>query len=105
VDRSRVAAIVLFEDHSYLICLSCAGEVSVSRSIGDYPYKGFVPGEVVTDFFSWPENHDMIFNADLVISDPESKHVDIDELCEFVIIASDGLWDVVSNEKAVSRVR
>jgi serine/threonine protein phosphatase PrpC len=82
-----------------------AGEVSVSRSIGDYPYKGFVPGEVVTDFFSWPENHDMIFNADLVISDPESKHVDIDELCEFVIIASDGLWDVVSNEKAVSRVR
>lgn len=81
------------------------GEVSVSRSIGDYPYKGFVPGEVVTDFFAWPENHDMTFNADLVISDPESKHVDIDELCEFVIIASDGLWDVVSNEKAVARVK
>jgi len=81
------------------------GEVSVSRSIGDYPYKGFVPGEIVKDFFAWPENHDMTFNADLVISDPESKHVDIDELCEFVIIASDGLWDVVSNEKAVARVK
>lgn len=81
------------------------GEVSVSRSIGDYPYKGFVPGEVVTDFFSWPDNHDMTFNADLVISDPESKYIDIDSLCEFVILASDGLWDVVSNEKAVARVK
>ena len=82
-----------------------AGEVSVSRSIGDYPYKGFVPGEEVTEYFSWPDNHDKKFNADLVISEPECKHVDIDELCEFVILASDGLWDVVSKEKAVSRVR
>ena len=78
--------------------------MSVSRSIGDYPYKGFVPGEIVTDFFSWPQGHDMIFNADLVIPTPECKHVDIDDLCEFVILASDGLWDVVSNEKAVARV-
>ena len=46
----------------------------------------------------------MIFNADLVIPTPECKHVDIDDLCEFVILASDGLWDVVSNEKAVARV-
>lgn len=82
------------------------GEVAVSRSIGDYPYKGFVPGTVVKDsYLCWPDNHDQIFEADLVISDPESKHIDIDELCEFVILASDGLWDVVSNEKAVSRVK
>ena len=80
------------------------GELAVSRSIGDPDYKGFVPGEVVEAFFSWPEGHSKIFQADLVIPDPELKSVELTSQDEFLILASDGLWDVVSAQDAVARV-
>lgn len=28
--------------------------------LGDIPYKGFTPGEVVNDPFAWPEHHDQV---------------------------------------------
>ncbi|XP_072993645.1 probable protein phosphatase 2C 7 [Typha latifolia] len=40
-----------------------------------------------------------------VVAEPEIQEQEIDDELEFLILASDGLWDVVSNEEAVSVVR
>jgi serine/threonine protein phosphatase PrpC len=80
------------------------GELAVSRSIGDPDYKGFVSGKKVDAYFNWPDNHDQIFYADLVIPDPEFQSCDIASSDEFLVIASDGLWDVVSGDEAISRI-
>jgi serine/threonine protein phosphatase PrpC len=81
------------------------GELAVSRSIGDPDYKSFTPGEKVDAFFLWPEGHDQVFLADLVIPIPECKVFDISPADEFVILASDGLWDVLSSQEAVAETR
>lgn len=80
------------------------GELAVSRSIGDPFYKSLIPGQPHNAYFLWPEGHNTIFNADLVIPDPEFQTVDIIRDDEFLIIASDGLWDVLSGEEATGRV-
>lgn len=41
----------------------------------------------------------------LVSSEPETRIVEILSDCEFIILASDGLWDVVSNQEAVDIAR
>lgn len=81
------------------------GELAVSRSIGDPDYKTFVPGAPVEAFFSWPEGHTQIFMADLVIPDPECKTREIRAEDEFLILASDGLWDVISSQEVVQYVQ
>lgn len=40
-----------------------------------------------------------------VVADPEIKEEKVDSSLEFLILASDGLWDVVSNDEAVSMVK
>ncbi|MBA0777847.1 hypothetical protein Gotri_005814 [Gossypium trilobum] len=40
-----------------------------------------------------------------VVADPEIQEEKIDSSLEFLILASDGLWDVVSNEEAVAMVK
>ncbi|ERN07416.1 hypothetical protein AMTRI_Chr12g241640 [Amborella trichopoda] len=40
-----------------------------------------------------------------VVADPEIKEEVIDNSLEFLILASDGLWDVVTNEEAVSMIK
>ncbi|XP_031121457.1 probable protein phosphatase 2C 59 [Ipomoea triloba] len=40
-----------------------------------------------------------------VVADPEIKEEKVDSSLEFLILASDGLWDVVTNEEAVSMVK
>jgi len=81
------------------------GELAVSRSIGDPDYKRFVPNEKVDALFNWPAGHKESFAADLVIPTPEITTFDITVEDEFVIIASDGLWDVVSSEEAATLVK
>ncbi|XP_065871049.1 probable protein phosphatase 2C 30 [Euphorbia lathyris] len=57
------------------------GSLAVSRGIGDRNLK------------QW------------VIAEPETKILKINSDCEFLIMASDGLWDKVSNQEAVDVVR
>ncbi|KAK3000658.1 hypothetical protein RJ639_020752, partial [Escallonia herrerae] len=40
-----------------------------------------------------------------VVADPEIQEEKVDSSLEFLILASDGLWDVVTNEEAVAMVR
>eukprot|EP00595_Chromulina_sp_UTEXLB2642_P002617 CAMPEP_0196761802 /NCGR_PEP_ID=MMETSP1095-20130614/1099_1 /TAXON_ID=96789 ORGANISM="Chromulina nebulosa, Strain UTEXLB2642" /NCGR_SAMPLE_ID=MMETSP1095 /ASSEMBLY_ACC=CAM_ASM_000446 /LENGTH=423 /DNA_ID=CAMNT_0042111777 /DNA_START=906 /DNA_END=2177 /DNA_ORIENTATION=- len=89
---------------NWVVIHRICGEIAVSRSIGDPVYKNFIPGAVVDEFFSWPEGHDRIFMADLIIPTPECTVLTISQSQEFIIIASDGLWDVVNYQEAVDRV-
>ncbi|XP_043723981.1 probable protein phosphatase 2C 25 [Telopea speciosissima] len=57
------------------------GSLAVSRGIGDRSLK------------QW------------VIAEPETKVLNIKPECEFLILASDGLWDKVGNQEAVDMVR
>ncbi|XP_043723978.1 probable protein phosphatase 2C 25 [Telopea speciosissima] len=57
------------------------GSLAVSRGIGDRSLK------------QW------------VIAEPETKVLNIKPECEFLILASDGLWDKVTNQEAVDMVR
>ncbi|XP_047317634.1 probable protein phosphatase 2C 25 [Impatiens glandulifera] len=57
------------------------GSLAVSRGIGDRSLK------------QW------------VTADPETRILKIDRDCEFLILASDGLWDKVSNQEAVDIAR
>ncbi|XP_016358789.1 protein phosphatase 1L-like [Sinocyclocheilus anshuiensis] len=60
------------------------GILAMSRSLGDYPLK----------------------NLNVVIPDPDILTFDLDKLQpEFMILASDGLWDAFSNKEAVRFVR
>ncbi|KAE8698452.1 putative protein phosphatase 2C 59 [Hibiscus syriacus] len=40
-----------------------------------------------------------------VVADPDIQEEKIDNSLEFLILASDGLWDVVSNEEAVAMIK
>lgn len=40
-----------------------------------------------------------------VVADPEIQEEKVDSSLEFLILASDGLWDVVTNEEAVAMVK
>ncbi|XP_051151117.1 probable protein phosphatase 2C 59 isoform X1 [Andrographis paniculata] len=57
------------------------GVLAVSRAFGDRLLKQFV------------------------VADPEIQEEKVDETLEFLILASDGLWDVVTNEEAVCMTR
>ena len=60
-----------------------AGVLATSRALGDYPLK----------------------DRNLVIAEPDVLTFDLSKtMPKFVILATDGLWDVFSNEEAVQFV-
>ena len=64
-----------------------------------------VPGAEVQQWFQWPETHSKTFQSDLIIPLPEIMNIDITSKHEFIIIASDGLWDVMNITDAVMFVK
>ena len=73
------------------------GVLNLARSFGDVEFK-------TLKVASW----DKAFTADLVICEPEVRVVELDgdgDGCEFVIMASDGVYDVLSSQEAVNFVR
>lgn len=65
------------------------GEIGVSRAIGDFHL----------DSIKKPEGHGAL------ISEPDLYDIALGKECEFLIMASDGLWDVLSNQRAVDIAR
>lgn len=81
------------------------GVIAVSRSFGDHIYKNIIPGEKFKEYLPWPEEHNEVFMADLIIPNPECTILNLEENYDFLIIASDGLWDVVSYKEAIDYSR
>uniref|UniRef100_A0A7S2REK4 PPM-type phosphatase domain-containing protein n=1 Tax=Rhizochromulina marina TaxID=1034831 RepID=A0A7S2REK4_9STRA len=82
------------------------GELAVSRSIGDPDFKGIAGPEPSQDlFFCFPQGHSRTFSADLVIAEPDIESFEVSPGDEFVVLASDGLWDVLNGQQVVDAVR
>ncbi|CAN0099737.1 unnamed protein product, partial [Laminaria digitata] len=94
---------------------SVCGELAVSRSIGDRDFKGFTkrrleqgtegvaPLEMTV--FSWPKGHSGQFSDDLLTAEPEFMETEIGNDDEFLLIACDGLWDVLGKQEAVDHAK
>ncbi|XP_050252444.1 protein phosphatase 2C 57 [Quercus robur] len=85
------------------------GDIAVSRAFGDMRFKtkknemlkkGVLEGRWSEKFVSRVQ-----FNADLVSACPDIFQVTLGSDVEFVLLASDGLWDYMNSSEAVSFVR
>ncbi|KAK4795689.1 hypothetical protein SAY86_028015 [Trapa natans] len=85
------------------------GDISVSRAFGDIRYKtkknemlkkGVEEGRWSEKFVSRVR-----FNNDLVIASPEVYSITLSSDAEFVVLASDGLWDYMNSSEAIDLVR
>jgi serine/threonine protein phosphatase PrpC len=89
------------------------GVLAVSRSFGDIMYKTFPPNRNVDedilvgedDGFSWSEGGGLWGSKQQVISKPEIVEYEVKSTHEFVVLASDGVWDVMSPEEVINFVR
>ena len=102
----------------YRVC----GDLAVSRAIGDREYKAAfnknpnhgnewtssapIPFETYKDIHK--EDHSGLFEGDLVISTPGIRFFELGSqggIDEFILIACDGLWDVIDPDDAVRLTR
>ncbi|KAG3110735.1 hypothetical protein PI125_g9765 [Phytophthora idaei] len=92
------------------------GELAVSRAFGDAPFKTFdLPEPPIEDVDSKPRsdydsqelpvNPNDILKGPLVIPTPEITITELTDDCEFVMLASDGLYDVLKDQEAVDFMR
>ena len=70
------------------------GVLGISRGFGDIEYK-----------IKKEESWECKFHDDLVISEPDITRGDIDEDTEFILLASDGLFDVLNSQEAINYAR
>uniref|UniRef100_A0A7S2BV78 Uncharacterized protein n=1 Tax=Octactis speculum TaxID=3111310 RepID=A0A7S2BV78_9STRA len=68
------------------------GTLAVSRSFGDVPHKGFTSGSEG----SW---------KDVVIAVPETRQEALQKNDEFIVVATDGLWDVMHSQQVINFIR
>jgi serine/threonine protein phosphatase PrpC len=84
-------------------------ELAVSRAFGDPDFKGFGPSSHTEPpemlFFPFPDDHPRTFCADLVLATPEVREHTLEEGDEFLILATDGLWDVLAPQEACQAIR
>ncbi|CAO2208373.1 unnamed protein product [Urochloa humidicola] len=85
------------------------GDISVSRAFGDIRFKtrknemlvkGVKEGRWTEKFISRIK-----FKEDIVISSPDVSLVELGPDVEFVLLATDGLWDYIKSSEAVAFVR
>jgi serine/threonine protein phosphatase PrpC len=110
--------------HIFRVC----GELSVSRALGDRDFKAAhnsladeringVDGDNVSDamkvwdcplYLPYPDSHSKRFQGDLVSNTPDFHRVRVGEegvSDEFLLLACDGLWDVMDTDDAVRVTR
>ncbi|KAL2550800.1 Protein phosphatase 2C 57 [Forsythia ovata] len=85
------------------------GDISVSRAFGDARFKT-KKNEMLekgVDEGRWSEKFAsrIQFNGDLVIASPDVFQVALGSDAEFILLASDGLWDYMNSSEAVNFVR
>ncbi|KAJ6853583.1 putative protein phosphatase 2C 5 isoform X2 [Iris pallida] len=85
------------------------GDISVSRAFGDMRFKtkknemlekGVKEGRWTEKFISRIQ-----FKGDLVTSSPDIYQLDLGSDVEFILLASDGLWDYMKSSDAITFVR
>lgn len=79
------------------------GSLAVSRAIGDSQLKNISKkGRILI-----PDPEITKFRPKMCVVDNNSDHIDNDGICkdEFIIIATDGLWDVLTSQAAVDLIR
>ncbi|KAE8077669.1 hypothetical protein FH972_016212 [Carpinus fangiana] len=85
------------------------GDIAVARAFGDMRFKtkknemlkkGVAEGKWSEKFVSRVQ-----FNADLVVASPDIFQAALGSDVEFVLLASDGLWDYMNSSDAVTFVR
>ncbi|KAL3919579.1 MAG: hypothetical protein SGILL_003685 [Bacillariaceae sp.] len=99
------------------------GELAVSRALGDRDFKAkfntlssqenaqsgsHSPWWDCPLFLTYPDDHNRQFHGDLIINTPEFQRVRVGEdgvSDEFLLLACDGLWDVMDTDDAVRVVR
>mmetsp|Transcript_16813 Transcript_16813/g.25296 ORF Transcript_16813/g.25296 Transcript_16813/m.25296 type:complete len:508 (+) Transcript_16813:973-2496(+) len=77
------------------------GEVAVARAIGDVDFKGWPAPNRAAPFFAYPPDHDKTFSDNLLVPTPDlvSRRLALDDA--FVLLATDGLWDVIYPAEAI----
>lgn len=79
----------------YRVC----GDLGVTRAIGDLELKA---PRVATYPFAWPkDHHSRRVEQDLVLARPDAAEIALEDGHDFVILACDGLWEVLRSEQAV----
>ncbi|RCV25812.1 hypothetical protein SETIT_5G195800v2 [Setaria italica] len=85
------------------------GDISVSRAFGDIRFKtrknemlmkGVKEGRWTEKFISRIK-----FKEDIIISSPDVSLIELGPDVEFVLLATDGLWDYIKSSEAVAFVR
>jgi serine/threonine protein phosphatase PrpC len=113
--------------HRILHISRVCGELAVSRALGDRDFKAAFnvlsdqQEEAMTSlgspqppwwdsplFFTYPDDHNRRFQGDLVSGIPDIQQFKVGEdgaTEEFLLLACDGLWDVLDTDDAVRVVR
>ena len=86
------------------------GILAVSRAFGDAAFKGEGLNKMLEDgvrdgYFTAESVRDVSFVGDPVISLPDVLEMSVSPEDEFVIVATDGLWDVVTSKEGCDFVR
>jgi protein phosphatase 2C family protein 2/3 len=72
------------------IILSFSGNLALSRALGDFVFK---------------KNNKKKAEEQIVTAFPDVTTCDIADDLEFLVLACDGIWDVLSNQEVVDFVR
>jgi serine/threonine protein phosphatase PrpC len=75
------------------------GELAVARSLGDADYK--LGARMSSYEWCYPDRIPRTFTSDVVSNVPDTYEFDVHPDDEFMVLACDGLWEVLSSQNVV----